>query len=107
MANTFIPAVRPAHARLIKIVRTVARQKYRRFAHRCFVTLGDLEQDLFVNAFSNVAFLENLEATGDGDEATQAAYRYVENVARRLCRQYKAKWPRLAQRIVEEGPAWA
>ncbi len=107
MADKTLSADRPTHTRLIEIVQTVARQKYRKFARRYFVTMGDLEQDLFLIAFSNVAFLAELDAIGDGEEAAKATYRYVENAARRLCRQYRIKWPRLAQRIMEDGAAWA
>jgi hypothetical protein len=105
MDNTFRSDERPDRfPGLTKVIQTVARQKHKAFGRRYFVTKGDMEHDLFIRAYSDVSFIADLAAIGNGEEGTRLAFRFVDKAAKCQCRKYRAKWPRLGQRI-PESPA--
>jgi hypothetical protein len=82
---------------LIRIMNIVARQTHRKIGRRCFVTSGDIQQDLLVSVFQDSSFLAQLKSMRHEDQAKKLAYQFADNARRRHCRKYISKWPRLIQ----------
>lgn len=82
---------------LIAIMRRVATRVHRRIRFSCFVTQGDIEQDLLLDIFADAQFLARLKLTRQQPVAEKMAYAWADKTQKRRCRKYFSKWKRLQQ----------
>jgi hypothetical protein len=82
---------------LVAAVDKVANQVHRRIGAASSVSKEDIKQDLFREAFSDTQFLAALYSCADERGTLEVAYAFLDKTRKRLCREYRAKWPRLGQ----------
>jgi hypothetical protein len=87
---------------LVNLSQKVAEQACRRVGRSCSVCVDDVRQDLLQAAWTDPVLIPSLSASSDEAGARKVAYAFLDKTRKRLCREYRSKWPGIKQIMVPE-----